>query len=81
MSDIYHTLARGCPRRPSGNDVDGLRDYRIEQLETTVGSIEKRLEAIEVELPTLRLVRNWIIGGAVGVLSLVGLAVMALVLR
>lgn len=82
MNDIYHTLARGCPRRrPSEEDTDGLRDYKIEQLEKAAESFEKRLEAIEIEQPTTKLVRNWAIAGVVGLLGLVGLAVITLVLR
>lgn len=82
MTDIYHSLARGCPhRRPSEDDTDGLRDYKIEQLEKTVESFDKRLEAIEVEQPTMKLVRNWAIAGVIGLVGAVGLAVVALVLR
>lgn len=82
MNNIYSALARRCPRRPQEDgSTDGLRDYRIEELEKAIQSLDKRLEAMEIELPTLRLVRNWVIGGAVGVVSLVGVAGVALVLR
>lgn len=44
-------------------------------------SLENRVQAVEMELPTLKLVRNWVIGGVVAVASTVGAAVVALVLR
>jgi hypothetical protein len=58
-----------------------LRGYRLDQLEKTFEEFERRVLAIEVELPTMKLIRNWVIAGAFGVLSLVGVAVVALVLR
>jgi hypothetical protein len=44
-------------------------------------SLERRIGAVEVELPTLKLVRNWVIGGVVGSVGLLGTAVVTLVLR
>ena len=39
---------------------------------------EVRLRAIEVEIPTLKMVRRWIIGGVTGMLALSGIALLNL---
>lgn len=43
-------------------------------------TLGKRLQAVEMELPTLKLVRNWVIGGVLALLGTVGAAAVALVL-
>ncbi len=35
---------------------------------------EQRLRAVESDMPTLRLIRNWVVAGVVGTLALVGVA-------
>jgi len=40
---------------------------------------ETRLRDIEAEMPTVKLVRNWIIAGVVGMLGLAGLAIWAVI--
>jgi hypothetical protein len=77
MTPEQHAGAERCARFAQ----DGLHGYRLDQLEKMAEDCETRLQAIELELPTLRLVRNWIMKAAVGALGVVGLAVVALVLR
>lgn len=53
-----------------------------EALERAFSTIEKhdgRLRVMETEMPTLTLVRGWIIMGVVGILGLLGVAVFKLV--
>lgn len=44
----------------------------------SMNEMNVRLREIETEMPTLKLVRGWIIAGFVGVLSLLGVAVFRL---
>lgn len=46
-----------------------------------IEGLGKRLQTVEMELPTMRLIRHWVITGVVGVLGSVGAAALALVLR
>lgn len=46
-----------------------------------IESLERRVQEVEIELPALKLVRNWVIGGVVSVVGSVGAAAVALVLR
>lgn len=41
--------------------------------------IEARVRVINDEMPTLKMARNWIVGGVVGVVAIVGAAMVALV--
>lgn len=41
---------------------------------------EARLRLVENDLPTMRLVRNWVIAGVIGCTSLVGVAVAGMVI-
>lgn len=41
---------------------------------TEIGEHNKRLRDVEAEMPTLKLVRGWVITGVLGVLGLLGLA-------
>lgn len=81
MTPEQHAGALRCERFRSAQGDQQLHGYQIEQLEEKAEEFEKRLQAVEIDLPMLRLVGKWIIGGAVGVLGLVGVAVVALVLR
>lgn len=44
-----------------------------------ISKLEERTRLIENELPTLKLVRAWVVAGIVGTVSVVGLAVIKLV--
>ena len=44
-------------------------------------TIDKRVVAVESEIPTLKLVRGWVITGTIGILSLVGIAVFQIILK
>ncbi len=43
-----------------------------------IEAIEARTRAIEVEMPTLKLVRGWVITGTLGILGLLGVALFKL---
>ncbi|MGH8472846.1 MAG: hypothetical protein ACREVJ_10430, partial [Gammaproteobacteria bacterium] len=45
-----------------------------------IAELDKRIKTIEVELPTLKLVRKWVLAALIGIASLVGYAVLAQVL-
>ncbi len=51
----------------------------IKRAFNSIADHETRLRPIEADLPTLRLVRGWVIGGVIGVCSLLGVAVLSLV--
>ena len=44
----------------------------------TVEKMDGRVHSIELEMPTLKLVRKWVMAGVVGILSLLGLTVFKL---
>lgn len=48
---------------------------------TQITEMAERLRGIELELPTLRLVRGWMISGVLGVVAAVGLGVIAMAFR
>lgn len=50
----------------------------LERAFSTIGKMEERVRKIEHELPTLTLVRKWVIGGMVGIMSLLGLTLFKL---
>lgn len=43
-----------------------------------IDSTDARLHRIELEMPTLKLVRSWVIAGIVGVVGLIGAAIVKL---
>lgn len=47
---------------------------------TDINDHEDRLRKVEADLPTMRLVRNWVIAGVLGCTSLVGVAVAGMVI-
>jgi hypothetical protein len=53
----------------------------VQRALSAVDALERRIQAVEIELPTLKLVRNWVIGGVLSVAGSVGAAALALVLR
>lgn len=50
----------------------------LERAFTNLGKMDERVRKIEHELPTLTLVRKWVIGGMVGIISLLGLTLFKL---
>lgn len=50
----------------------------LERAFSSIGKIDERVRNIEREIPTLTLVRKWVIGGMVGIISLLGLTLFKL---
>lgn len=53
-------------------------------LNRAFGSIsdhETRMRTIETEMPTLKLVRGWVIAGVLGIMGILGLAIMHLLIN
>ncbi|MFA5630333.1 MAG: hypothetical protein WC997_02375 [Porticoccaceae bacterium] len=48
---------------------------------SAVDENDKRIRAVEVEIPTLKMVRGWVITGVVGCTSLCGIAVFQLIVN
>ena len=51
----------------------------LERAFDSIGKVDDRVRDIELELPTLKLIRGWVIGGVISVVSLLGIGVMKLV--
>lgn len=67
----------------STRDGLGRAFTEISKLETatmaSIKTLDDRLRLVELELPTLKLVRGWIVLGVLGVMSLVGVAIFKLI--
>lgn len=50
----------------------------LERAFAAIETTEKRVRHIEQEMPTLRLVRGWVIGGVIGTLAMLGAMVAKL---
>ena len=48
---------------------------------TEIGDHETRMRSVENEMPTLKLVRGWVIAGVVGIMGILGVAIMILILK
>lgn len=59
---------------------EAIKASKDEQKETNK-DFEMRFRAIEEQMPTLKLIRSWVVGGVLGTISIVGTAAAALVLR
>lgn len=46
----------------------------------TLDKHDGRIKAVELEMPTLKLTRGWVITGVIGIVSLVGIAATSLVI-
>lgn len=53
---------------------------RLEQKEKN-SDYEKRLRAIEEQMPTMKLIRNWVVSGVLGTVGIVGIAAIVLVIK
>lgn len=42
---------------------------------------ETRVRAIEAEMPTMKMIRNWVVAGVVGVVSMMGAALVTLMIK
>lgn len=48
---------------------------------TEIGDHETRMRSVESELPTLKLVRGWVITGVLGIIGIFGVAILNLVTK
>jgi chromosome segregation ATPase len=53
----------------------------LERAFTEIGDHETRIRGVEAEMPTVKQARTWIFSGAMGVVGMVGMAVVYLVLK
>lgn len=53
----------------------------LERAFSEIGDHENRVRAIESEMPTIKLIRNWVVGGVLACVSMVGAATINLVLK
>lgn len=51
----------------------------LERAFAAIEKQDKRLDAIEAELPTLKLTRGWVIAATIGTMGVVGMALIKLV--
>ena len=72
ISDNLERLATLEQKHLETREALGLAFDAIEK-------VDHRMRKIEVEMPTLRLIRAWVIAGVVGCATLLGLAVFKLV--
>lgn len=70
--EVHHSQTRDAVGR-AFSEIKRLEDGDIKDH-------EDRLRGIEADLPTMRLVRNWVITGVLGCTSLVGVAVAGMVI-
>lgn len=58
-------------------DNEKFREKFREKVDTQIKDLDNNIRSIQLELPTLQLVAKWVKAGVIGVVSLVGLAVLA----
>jgi hypothetical protein len=70
-------------------NIDALEDSRVKKtdcdnchnaLKSVADKQDTRISNIETEMPTLKLVRGWVIAGVVGIIGILCVAIMSLVL-
>ena len=52
----------------------------LERAFTDLGDHEARMRVIEVEMPTVKLIRNWVIGGVLSSVGMIGAAVFGVLM-
>jgi len=57
-----------------------MESNRLEQKEKNA-DYEKRLRAIEEQMPTIKMIRNWVVTGVLGTVSIIGVAAIVLVMK
>jgi hypothetical protein len=53
----------------------------IKETKEEIRSISKRVTSIEIALPILNMTSTWVRAGVIGIISLVGISILALVLK
>lgn len=53
----------------------------ISALRAAVNAVDARVKLVELDMPLLRVTRDWTLRGVLGVLCVVGLAILALVVK
>lgn len=63
-------------------DTQGLHASRLAAIERSIpNELDKRLGSIETSMPGLKETRGWVMGGILSGVGMIGLAVVALVLK
>lgn len=47
----------------------------------SIGDHETRMRTMETEMPTLKMVRGWVIAGVLGIMGILGVAILHMVLK
>ena len=53
----------------------------MERAFTSIGKQDERITKIELEMPSLKMVRGWVIAGVMGIMGILGVAILHLVLK
>ena len=53
----------------------------VERAFDDISDHETRIRVVETEMPTMKLIRGWVIAGVVSLVGLVGLAIAAMVIK
>ena len=53
----------------------------MERAFSLIGKQDERLTKVELEMPSLKMVRGWVITGVLGIMGILGVAVVHLVLK
>lgn len=81
MRDACKSIDRSLQGFSSLQSQYGDMRAAVKKTWADIDKVVVRLHAVEMELPTLRLVRSWVIGGVLSVVGTLAAAVVALVLR
>lgn len=85
IAESLNTLARLEVRHEETRDALGRAFTEIERNKAEQGvinrDVEERMRTTEKEMPTLKLTRGWMITGATSALGILGLAIVALVMK
>lgn len=81
ISKAFQILVELQTKHEEGNRA---LERAFKEIESDRKKDEKRddqISALKLEMPTLKLVKSWVIGGVIGILAMFGVALVALVIK